>query len=58
MCVLPPSDLGLMTPPRKETCSGCGCWVNYAGCCNSGHLDSKAKKVGGGVMDDDVRFIA
>ena len=28
MCVLPPSDLGLMTPER-ETCSGCSFWVNY-----------------------------
>lgn len=28
MCVLPPSDLGVMTPER-ETCSGCSFWVNY-----------------------------
>lgn len=28
MCVLPPSDLDLMTPER-ETCSGCSFWVNY-----------------------------
>lgn len=40
MCVLPPSDLGLMTPER-EMCSGCSFWVNYTPHCNSDHLTAK-----------------
>lgn len=55
MCVLPPSDLSLMTPER-ETCSGCSFLGKLHQRCNSDHLTAKQRS--SGVTYDDMLFIA